>query len=49
MMIDDELMQLCKWLNVKRDVEVSPRGSFRWSMILTHILLEAGTSCTEMG
>jgi hypothetical protein len=23
--IDDDLMQLCKWLNEKRDVEVSSR------------------------
>jgi hypothetical protein len=39
--IDDELMQLCKWLNEKRDVEVSSK------LIpivddLTHILVEAG-------
>jgi hypothetical protein len=39
--IDDDLMQLCKWLNEKRDVEVSSR------LIpivddLTHILFEAG-------
>jgi hypothetical protein len=39
--IDDELMQLCKWLNEKRDMETSSR------LIpvvddLTHILIEAG-------
>jgi hypothetical protein len=39
--INDELMQLCKWLNEKRDMEISSR------LIpvvddLTHLLLEAG-------
>jgi hypothetical protein len=39
--INDELMQLCKWLNEKRDVEVS---SELIPLVddLTHILLEAG-------
>jgi hypothetical protein len=27
--IDDELVQLCKWLNEKRDTTVSSRLSFR--------------------
>jgi hypothetical protein len=39
--INDELLQLCKWLNKKRDMEPSSR------LIpvvddLTHILIEAG-------
>jgi hypothetical protein len=39
--INDELLQLCKWLNEKRDMETSSR------LIpvvddLTHILIEAG-------
>ena len=39
--INDGLFQLCKWLNEKRDIEVSSRlipvvGE------LTHVLLEAG-------
>lgn len=39
--IDDELMQLCKWLNEKRDIETSSRLT---PLVddLTHILLEAG-------
>jgi hypothetical protein len=41
--IDDGLMQLCKWLNEKREIEISSR------LIplvdgLTHILIEAGKS-----
>ena len=39
--IDDELMQLCKWLNEKRDTEVSSR-LIPLVDDLTHILLEAG-------
>lgn len=41
MRIDDELMQLCKWLNEKRDLEVSSR-LIPLVDDLTHILLEAG-------
>ena len=39
--IDDELMQLCKWLNEKRDMETSSRLT---PLVddLTHILIEAG-------
>jgi hypothetical protein len=39
--INDELMQLCKWLNEKRDMETS----FRLIPLvddLTHVLIEAG-------
>jgi hypothetical protein len=39
--IDDELMQLCKWLNEKRDTEVSSR-LIPLVDDLTHILVEAG-------
>ena len=45
--INDELMQLCKWLTEKRDMETSSR------LIpvvddLTHILIEAGkTNCSD--
>jgi hypothetical protein len=38
--IDDELMQLCKWLNEKRDLEISSR-LIPLVDDLTHILLEA--------
>jgi hypothetical protein len=39
--IDDELLQLCKWLNEKRDMETS---SCLIPLVdeLTHILIEAG-------
>jgi hypothetical protein len=39
--INDELLQLCKWLNEKRDMETSSRLV---SLVddLTHILVEAG-------
>jgi hypothetical protein len=36
--INDELLQLCKWLNEKRDMETSSRLVNE----LTHILIEAG-------
>jgi hypothetical protein len=39
--IDDELMQLCKWLNEKRDMETSCR-LIPLVDDLTHILIEAG-------
>jgi hypothetical protein len=39
--IDDELMQLCKWLNERRDNEISSRLIPLVDQ-LTHILLEAG-------
>jgi hypothetical protein len=39
--IDDELMQLCKWLNERRDVATSSR-LIPLVDDLTHILLEAG-------
>jgi len=39
--IDDELMQLCKWLNEKRDTETSSR-LIPLVDDLTHILAEAG-------
>ena len=39
--IDDELMQLCKWLKEKQDTEVSSR-LVPLVNALTHILLEAG-------
>ena len=37
--IDDELMQLCKWLNEKRDMETSSR-LIQLVDDLTHILIE---------
>ena len=39
--IDDELIQLCKWLNEKRDLEVSSR-LIPLVDDLTHILLDVG-------
>ena len=39
--IDDELMQLCKWLNEKRDMKTSSR-LIPLVDDLTHILIEAG-------
>jgi hypothetical protein len=39
--IDDELMQLCKWLNEKREMETSSR-LIPLVDDLTHILIEAG-------
>jgi hypothetical protein len=39
--INDELMQLCKWLNEKRDIETSSR-LIPLVDDLTHILIEAG-------
>jgi hypothetical protein len=39
--IDDELMQLCKWLNEQRETTVSSR-LIPLVDDLTHILLEAG-------
>ena len=39
--IDDELMQLCKFLNEKRDMETSSR-LIPLVDDLTHILIEAG-------
>jgi hypothetical protein len=39
--IDDELMQLCKWLNDKRDMETSSR-LIPLVDDLTHILTQAG-------
>jgi hypothetical protein len=39
--IDDELMQLCKWLNDKRDIEISSR-LIPPVDVLTRILIEAG-------
>ena len=39
--INDELMQLCKWLNEKRDMETSSR-LIPLVDDLTHILIEAG-------
>jgi hypothetical protein len=38
--INDELMQLCKWLNKKRDIETSSR-LIPLVDDLTHILIEA--------
>ena len=39
--LNDELLQLCKWLNEKRDMETSSR---LMPLVdeLTHILIEAG-------
>ena len=39
--INDELMELCKWLNEKRDMETSSR-LIPLVDDLTHILAEAG-------
>jgi hypothetical protein len=39
--IDDELMQLCKWLDERRDTVVSPR-LIPLVDDFTHILVEAG-------
>ena len=39
--INDELLQLCKWLNEKRDTEISSR-LIPLVDDLTHILIEAG-------
>jgi hypothetical protein len=39
--INDELMQLCKWLNEKRDMETSSR-LIPLVDDLSHILMEAG-------
>jgi hypothetical protein len=39
--INDELMQLCKWLSEKRDMETSSR-LIPLVDDLTHILIEAG-------
>jgi hypothetical protein len=39
--INDELLQLCKWLNEKRDMATSAR-LIPLVDDLTHILLEAG-------
>jgi len=39
--IDDELMQLCKWLNERRDMDTSSR-LIPLVDDLTHILVEAG-------
>jgi hypothetical protein len=39
--IDDELMQLCKWLNERRETTVSAR-LIPLGDDLTHILVEAG-------
>jgi len=39
--IDDGLLELCKWLNEKRDTEISSR-LIPFVDDLTHILLEAG-------
>jgi hypothetical protein len=39
--INDELLQLCKWLNEKRDMETSSR-LIPLVDELTHILIEAG-------
>jgi hypothetical protein len=39
--INDELIQLCKWLNERRDIETSAR-LIPLVDDLTHILLEAG-------
>ena len=45
--INDELMQLCKFLNEKRDMETSSR-LIPLVDDLTHILIEAGkNNCTK--
>ena len=41
--INDELMQLCKWLNERRDTATSSR-LIPLVDELTHILIEAGTN-----
>lgn len=41
--IDDQLMDLCKWLNERRETEVSSRLIPLVDQ-LTHILIEAGKS-----
>jgi hypothetical protein len=41
--IDDELMQLCKWPNEKRDMDTSSR-LIPLVDDLTHILIEAGNN-----
>jgi hypothetical protein len=41
--INDELLQLCKFLNEKRDMATSSR-------LITHVLMkQARTSCTDAG
>jgi hypothetical protein len=44
--IDDELMQLCKWLNEMRDIEISSR-LIPWTNSLTFCWKRAKTSYTE--
>lgn len=39
--IDDDLFQICKWLDEKRDTQISPR-LIPLVDELTHILIEAG-------
>ena len=39
--INDELMQLCKWLNETREIETSSRLILLVDQ-LTHVLIEAG-------
>ena len=49
--INDELMQLCKWLNEKRDMKTSSR-LIPLVDDLTHILIEAGKAklhCCSFG
>jgi hypothetical protein len=41
--INDDLLQLCKWLNEKRDMETSSR-LIPLVDDLTHVLIEAGKS-----
>jgi hypothetical protein len=41
--INDELMQLCKWMNEKRDMDTSSR-LIPLVDELTHILIEAGNN-----
>jgi len=45
--IDDELMQLCKWLNERRDMETSSR-LITLVDDLTHILVEAREEQTSL-
>ena len=40
--INDELLQLCKFLNEKRDMETSSRLNIHLVDDLTHVLIEAG-------
>ena len=40
--INDELLQLCKWLNETRDMETSSRRLIPLVDDLTHNLIEAG-------